>query len=116
MWDTNPRLKNLKTEGTPKEKLVGDILNKDNPLPPSLDPKSKDDLTLDNILSKQLLILFRVTNQLAHSSVSGLNKEEIMSLATCIKVTMDLKAKENELLDDLSDEELEKIADSGSGG
>lgn len=69
------------------------------------------EVSLDDILGKQLLALARVTKQLVMaSSGGGMTKDEIQSLATCIKVTMDLKAKEKELLDTLTDEELEKAA------
>lgn len=71
------------------------------------------DLSLDDILKRQLLALNRVTVQLTTRSASGdMTKDEIQSLATCIKVTLELKAKENELLDTLSDEELEKAANA----
>ena len=70
------------------------------------------EVSLDAILDRQLLALHRVTKQLASLSVSGqMTKDEIQSLATCIRVTMDLKAKEKELLDKMSDDDLEKVAD-----
>lgn len=67
---------------------------------------------LDEILRRQLLALERVTIQLTRksSTAEGLTKAEIDSLATCIEVTLKLKAKEKELLDGLSDTELENIA------
>jgi len=75
-------------------------------------PKTvKPPLSLDRILEDQLTVLNEVTLQLlGKSKLSNFNKDDIASLATCIKVTMDLKAKEKELLDTLTDEELEKAA------
>lgn len=74
---------------------------------------SPKNLSLDDILERQLLALHRVTRQLTLTSATGaMTKDEIMSLATCIKITMDLKARENELLEALSDEDLEKVAGS----
>jgi hypothetical protein len=67
------------------------------------------EISLDLIMEKQLQALYRVTKQLARSSILGMTKDEIQSLATCMRVTMDLKAKEKELLDNLSDEDLEKV-------
>lgn len=69
--------------------------------------------SIQDILDTQLLALQRVTQQLVkRSSTEAMTKDEIQSLATCIKVTMELKAKENELLDSLTDEELAALANS----
>lgn len=68
------------------------------------------DVSLDSILNRQLLALERVTKQLVIASSSGsMTKDEIQSLATCIKITLDLKAKEKELIDGMSDEELQRL-------
>ncbi len=76
--------------------------------PPAL---TVQDVLLDDILKRQLTALSRVTRQLVLSATAGyMTKDEIQSLATCIKVTMELKMKENELLEALTDEDLEKIA------
>lgn len=66
--------------------------------------------TLDELLSKQLAALDKITNQLVIAAGTGnATKDEIQSLATCIKLTMDLKVKENEILENLSDEDLTNI-------
>ena len=68
--------------------------------------------TLDDILKRQITALDRVTRQLTAKITAGdLTKAEIDSLATCIEVTMKLKSKEKELLDTLSDEVLESLAE-----
>lgn len=80
---------------------------------PAVDP----DLSLDDILKRQLTALNRITIQLTTRSASGdMTKDEIQSLATCIKVTLELKAKESELLDDLTDEELYKAVNDNLQG
>lgn len=72
-------------------------------------PSTIVDISIDSILSKQLLALERVTKQLVFRSTSGeMTRDEIQSLATCIKITLDLKSGEKDLLDSLSDEELEE--------
>lgn len=80
---------------------------------PSLPPRPivVSDASLDNILNRQLLALERVTLQLLTSANSGkMTGAEIQSLATCIKITLELKSNEKELLADLSDEQLEAAA------
>ena len=37
-----------------------------------------------------------------------MTKPEIDALATCIKVTLELKTKENEILDSLSEEQIQE--------
>jgi hypothetical protein len=73
-------------------------------------PEKPVDTNLDNMLYLQLETLARATGALHGASYRGLTKDEIQSLNTCIKLTMELKAKEKELLDNLTDEELEKLA------
>jgi len=73
-------------------------------------PEELIETNLDKLLEKQLKALSKVTSMLFLASSSGLTKDEIQSLNTCIKLTMELKAKEKELLDGLTDEELEKLA------
>lgn len=65
--------------------------------------------SLDDILKQQLAGLERLTKHLVSEITAGnITKETSTQLATCIKITMDLKAKEKEILDGMSDEELEK--------
>ena len=75
------------------------------------DDRKGIDVSLDDILGRQLLALSRVTRQLLGRSTScDMTKGEIESLASCIEITLKLKAKEKDLLDSMSTEELEKIA------
>lgn len=75
-------------------------------------PKNTRSLSLGQILERQVLALERTSIELLKASASGMNKDQIQSLATCIKITMELKIKENEMLDALDDSELEAIADA----
>lgn len=81
------------------------------------DVTPKRGLSLGEILDRQVLALERASIQLlrASSDASGLSKDQIQSLATCIKVTMELKVKENELLDNMSTEDLLKITEGEDG-
>ncbi len=87
-------------------------------VPPSSDPAPpsssyaihRTSRGLDDILNQQLLALENATQQLCIKSVTGLNKDEIQSLATLTKLTMELKAKENTMLDALSEDALKEIA------
>lgn len=65
---------------------------------------------LGDMLTKQLLALHWATHHLLTKAPVGLTKDDIQSLATCIKVTSELKGKQKELMDDLDDSELEQIA------
>lgn len=67
---------------------------------------------LDSILAAQLKGLAELTKHICTVIKQGPERETAQQLATCIKITMELKAKENELLDDLSDEELAKVAET----
>ncbi len=80
------------------------------PLPPV--PAVRHPKGLDEILEIQIEGLARLT-QLIVQEITGRNytKDTAQQLAICIKVTMELKAKEKDLLDKLSEGELEAIAD-----
>lgn len=98
---------NKKIIDSTRARLVDGIIIKNE----SADGETRPTLTLDEMLNRQLVALERVTNQLSRESISGLTKDEIASLATCIKLTMELKAKQKSLLDDLSEEELQALAE-----
>lgn len=83
------------------------------PTPPApisnSDPKISD-ISLDDLLDKHLLILFRETKNLLMESSSGkLNKDNSQCMRDNIKLLIELKKKEKELLDALSDEDLERL-------
>lgn len=72
---------------------------------------SPSDTSLEEVLGRQLLALERITRHLATKATDNtMTVPEIGALATLIKITMELKAKENELLDKLTSEELKASA------
>ncbi len=77
---------------------------------PSVAPPSPTlDINLDKILEKQLTALDRATSFILAKCSSNPTKDDIQSLATCLKLTMELKTKEKEMLDELTDEDLESL-------
>ena len=76
--------------------------------PEDTTPVFKDaDVDLDSLLHGQLLALARMTKHLVDSSLHGADKDNVDSLSKCIKLTLELKEKERELLDKLEDEDLD---------
>lgn len=76
---------------------------------------SPADTSLSEVLGRQLLALSRITRHLATKATDNtMTVPEIGALATLIKITMELKVKENELLDKLTDEELAASSVDGS--
>lgn len=94
----------LKSEKDSSGAYVKELPKTEEPVP-SVTPG-----TLDDILNRQITALERVTRQLTTKATSGdMTKADIDSLSTCIEITIKLKAKEKDLLDNLSDEELAAI-------
>lgn len=68
-------------------------------------------VNLDHVQKKLLNVLLRDTNALLLESTRGkLNKDDAQSLNNYLKLIKDLKKVEDEDLNGLSDEELEKLA------
>jgi hypothetical protein len=68
------------------------------------------DISLDDLLGKSLLILYReIRNLLIESSGGKLDKDSSQNLRDYIKLLNELKTKEKDVLNTLSDEELEKL-------
>lgn len=78
---------------------------------PPQDPLVKD-ISLDDLLGKHLLLLYRETRSLLQESARGekLSRESAQCLRDNLKLLLELKENEKKLLEDLSDEELEKMA------
>lgn len=69
------------------------------------------DISLDDLLEKHLLVLYRETKSLLTESVHGkLSKDSSNCMRDNIKLLMDLKKKEKEILDNLSEEDLARLA------
>lgn len=77
---------------------------------PAIDPDS----SIDDILKKglyQIQCLMRVVSRDIQSG--NPHRNTVMNLKDCMAMLMELKKHEQELLDNLSDEELEKLANGG---
>lgn len=69
--------------------------------------------SIEAILKQQLAGLQRLTQILVGDICKQIvTKDTAQQLSTLIKLTMELKGKENELLDNLSDEELKTLAEN----
>ncbi len=74
------------------------------------DPKLTD-ISLDELLSKSILILYReIRSLLLESSTGKLCKDSAQSLRDYIKLLNELKEREKDVLESLSDEQLKEIA------
>lgn len=73
-------------------------------------------ISLDDLLGKHLLLLYRETRSLMMESANGekLSKESAQCLRDNLKLLLELKMREKDILEDLSDEELEKAANVNS--
>jgi hypothetical protein len=74
------------------------------------DPKPAD-ISLSDLMDKYLLLLYRETKHLLRESVSDgkLSKDSSHCMRENVRLIIDLKKKEKELLDSLSAEELDKL-------
>lgn len=80
------------------------------PPAPEVEKPQVPRLSFDDILRLQWLALERTSQKLARDSVHGLERDQIASLALLTKLTLDLKSKENEILERLTPEELAELA------
>ncbi len=78
-------------------------------------PKAAD-INLSNLMDKHLLLLYRETKALMIESAKGnkLSKDSALAMRENLKLIMDLKKKEKDMLDNLSDEELSKLIEEKS--
>lgn len=73
------------------------------------DPKVSD-ISLDDLIGKHLLIIYRDTRQLLIESVTGkLSKESSQCLRDNLKLLLELKDREKDIFEDIPEEELRKI-------
>lgn len=79
------------------------------------DPKPSD-ISLNDLMDKHLLLLYRETKMLLQESSKGakLSKESALCVRENLKLLMELKKKEKELLDTASDAELKKLVEDAS--
>lgn len=87
-------------------------------LPPTPKTEIKDppksDINLNDLLDSHLLLLYRQTRALLIASAQNglLGKDESHCMRENLKLIMELKKKEKELLDELSDEEIERLIEA----
>lgn len=73
------------------------------------DPPTSD-ISSDDLLSKQLLIIYRQTRALLEESTLGLlSKDSQTALVQLVNMTFEFKKKERELLDNMSDEQIKAL-------
>lgn len=85
------------------------IYIKQMPSKPETDIKVTD-ISLDDLIGKYYLILHRETKNLLIESAAGkLDKDSSQCMRDNIKLLLELKKKEKELLESLTDEELKDI-------
>lgn len=76
---------------------------------PPLDVPAAE-ISLDDLLDKTRLILYReIRNLLIESTPGLLSKDSSQALVSYIKLLKDLKKAEEETAEDLTDEELEQL-------
>lgn len=89
-------------------------LVKESPAPPSIEIKDtvgNIDNDLDEILLAQITALARMTKIVATEIANKTTtKDTPNQLSTLVKITIELKSKQKELLDALEDDELEAVA------
>lgn len=88
----------------PENKKI--IIQKEWIPPPDAPP------SIDLLMAKGLTALERTLNSVLLATNDGRppERDDILNLRDCMSMLHDLKAKEQELLESLSDEELERIA------
>jgi hypothetical protein len=95
------------------QKSVDEVLKKDLAPSPKPEPDNSD---ISTLLSKTIEILRReVTHLLMESSSGKLGKGSSTDLVNYIKLLNELHANEKDILDQLSDEELQAIVESRNG-
>jgi hypothetical protein len=81
-------------------------------LPPSkpvVPEPEVDDISIDNLMGKGLLALSRLMKSvLVDITAKTYDRDTVMNLKDAMAMLKDLKKEERELLENLSDEELEK--------
>jgi hypothetical protein len=77
---------------------------------PEPEPLSlRTDVSIDSLLNKGLLAIERTMKNLATKSCGpGLEREDVMNLKDLMVMLSDLKEKEQDVLESMSDEELKK--------
>lgn len=69
----------------------------------------RTDVSIDSLLNKGLLAIERTMKHIVERSVHGvLERQDVQNLKDLMSLLQELKASEKDILDKMSDEELEK--------
>lgn len=98
-----------------QSKTVGEVLKKD-PAPSALPKPEPDNSDISTLLGKTIEILRReVTHLLMESALGKLPKGSSTDLVNYVKLLNELHAEEKDILDQLSDDELQAIIEGRNG-
>jgi hypothetical protein len=74
---------------------------------------SRTDVSIDSLLNKGLLAIERTMRHIVERSVHGvLERSDVQNLKDLMVLLQELKEKEDDILNKMTDEELEKIANA----
>ena len=84
------------------------------PAKPEIKDPLKSDISLTDLMDSHLLLLYRETRALLLESATGgkLNKDSALSMRENLKLIMELRKKEKELLESMSDEEIKALIEA----
>jgi len=92
------------------KRIIPNQVSKADQTPPVADPPMSD-ISISRLLDDGLLILFREIKNLKMLSISGkLDPANAKDLRDHLKLLFELKARENDLLKGLTDEQLQEQA------
>jgi len=75
-----------------------------------VDEPAIKDISIDDLIGDQLLVLYRETKHLVRRSSEGpLDPPEGVALERVMKLTQVLKEKEQEMLENMSDEQIQEM-------
>ena len=84
---------------------------KETPVSVAVEDVTVVDLSLDSFMEKYLHLLHRETKALFLEAAQGkLSRDSSQSMRDNLKLIMELKKQEKQLLDNLTDDELKKLA------
>lgn len=79
-------------------------------LPPISIESPAEDISIDNLIGRGLVALDRLMKVIMTDISTGLpNRDTVQNLKDCMAMLHSLKEKEKDFLDNLSDDELEKL-------
>lgn len=92
-----------------RAKFIDSLPKPEEVAPPVADPEK--DLSIDTELAYGLYCIHKIMQSVRSEAVSGLpSREAVQNLKDCMTMLHELKKKEDDVLEDLSDDDLAKIA------